>query len=269
MEFCANFIRLFVTEILTYGALMTALYKLNSPSFPTVRLTMLILLGILYFLTAVVMKVFVVIKLTYSLLRACRVTNNFNTFTVHKHLLCFLCINTFVLIILQAILVVFAGGVSNDDNGGILLFMIGSGLVPPLLWWLYFLYTSPWGRFFPLSVALHLPPVANSPTTIDVHSLSPLFKRMYDDATTRNGLIVNMLRLYTSPPFICGNLVFLAAWLCIIIGYANIYPSYFVLSYGVFVLVLLIGLSFPSVVFGLPIIMLTPFSFCMLPILKL
>ena len=171
-NFRANFIRLFVTEILIYGGLMTVLCSPLNGSVNGYSIVGLITL--LYFLTSVLMKMFIVIKITWSLLKR-KVANRSNAATSQKCVLCGLCINTGALIALQAALVVFIGSFFNDDSLfpiNAVPFTVCSGLVPPYLWGLYFLGIAPSARLFPLSMALDLPPTRSCPEQIQKPSRS-------------------------------------------------------------------------------------------------
>jgi hypothetical protein len=265
---CADIVRLFTTEILIYGALMTTLYSrfdLLEESSSTYSIVGLI--GLLYFLTAVVMKMFIVIKFTWSLLKS-RAANCSNAATTQKCLLYGLCINTGALILLQAALVVYVGSLlltGFSREGLPLPFIIFSGLVSPYLWGLYFLNVSPFARLFPLSMALDLPPTHNCPDPIDVQTLLPLFERMHRDSKTLSGFTVNVARLYTSPLFVLTQLLYVVMWSFMVAYMVSDHSTSPLSRY--LALGLLVLLSLPSLLCGLFVVILTPFSLYMSPIL--
>jgi hypothetical protein len=267
---CADIVRLFTTEMAIYGALMTILYSRfdfveeSSSIYSTVGL-----IGLLYFLTGVVMKMFIVIKFTRSLLKS-RATNSSNAATSQKCLLYGLCINTGALILLQAALVVFVGSIlqTRDSAGEFLVPLIAlSCLVSPYLWGLYFLTVSPFARLFPLSMALDLPPTRNSPETIDVQTVLHLFERMHSDSKTFSGFTVNVVRLYTSPLFVLAQVLYFVMWAFML--------DFMTRDYGISQLIhvsryvalgLLMLLSLLSLLYGLFVVFLTPCAFFMSPI---
>jgi hypothetical protein len=252
----ADVVRLFTTEILIYGALMTTLLS-----------RFVGLIGLLYFLTAVVMKMFIVIKFTWSLLKS-RAANCSNAATTQKCLLYGLCINTGALILLQAALVVYVGSLlltGFSREGLPLPFIIFSGLVSPYLWGLYFLNVSPFARLFPLSMALDLPPTHNCPDPIDVQTLLPLFERMHRDSKTLSGFTVNVARLYTSPLFVLTQLLYVVMWSFMVAYMVSDHSTSPLSRY--LALGLLVLLSLPSLLCGLFVVILTPFSLYMSPIL--
>ncbi|CAI8034516.1 hypothetical protein GBAR_LOCUS19420 [Geodia barretti] len=266
---CADIVRLFITEILIYGALMTTLssrFDLLEESSSTYSIVGLI--GLLYFLTAVVMKMFIVIKFTWSLLKS-RAANRSNAATSQKCLLYGLCINTGALILLQTWLVVYVGSLlqTGFSHEGLPLatHIIFSGLVSPYLWGLYFLNVSPFARLFPLSMALDLPPTHNCPDPIDVQTLLPLFETMHRGSKTISGFTVNVARLYTSPLFVLTQLLYVVMWSFMVAYMVSDHSTSPFSRYFAFGLLVL--LSLPSLLYGLFVVILTPCSLCMSPIL--
>ena len=275
-NFRADIIRLFTTEFFIFVALMSACagylfhtshvkqeyYRHGDPVIGVI--------GILYLVTAVVMKIFMVIKFTCSLLKA-KVANNSNAATSQKCLLYWLCTTTCAKSALQILLVVFIILLllSNFALNGLILAFFTS-FVPMFAWWMCFWTVSPWLRFFPLSMALDLPPTPNYPEVINVQVNSQLFQLMYCDSKTCRGIILNIVRHLTSLSFVMINFLFLITCGPTIMILVNLmlisyYPLITTLS--VVSVILLLFLSFPSLIFGLLIVLLLPCSPCLYPVL--
>ena len=109
------------------------------------------------------MKIFMVIKFTRSLLKA-RVTNNANAATSQKNILYWLCTTTCAESALQilAVLIILLLRLSEWGYFAIILTFFAS-FIPMFTWWMCFWTISPWLRFFPLSMALDLPPHPSLP----------------------------------------------------------------------------------------------------------
>ena len=226
-------------------------------------------IGILYLVTAVVMKIFMVIKFTCSLLKA-KVANNSNAATSQKCLLYWLCTTTCAKSVLQILLVVLIILLllSNFALNGLILAFFTS-FIPMFVWWMCFWTVSPWLRFFPLSIALDIPPTPNYPEVINVQVISQPFQLLYCDSKTCRGIILNIVCHLTSLPFVMINFLFLITCGPTIMILVNLmlisyYPLITTLSV---VSVILLLLSFPSLIFGLLIVLLLPCSPCLFPVL--
>ena len=278
--FRADVIRLFLTEVFIYIGLMTAIYTTSNhgtyysyydDNYYSRGYSIAALVGLTYFLTAVVMKIFVAVKVTRSLLKARR-RNNSNAATSQKRLLYGLCIFTCAVCALQILLVIFVIlSLQTYETGGTAFFvMIFGSFVPVSLWCLYFLHVMPWARFLPLSMALDLPPTANCPEEIDVRGISPQFHRIHNKAMSCGGLMMSFLRLLTSPLFVISHFLYLGACGSLVLSlvYSISYYYYPLTAFvGSIAIILLFCLSLPAIIWGLTIVCLIPICPCFYTVL--
>ena len=145
-NFRADIVRLFITEALIYVALLitlitTSTYRTQYSDIDNFSHAYAVLgiLGFLYFLTAFVMQIFIVIKFTHSLLKA-RVANISNAATSQEVVLCGLCVYTCALCALKAVLVLLIYFSLQDDKLFTFVYTFTiCGFFPVVLWCLYLL----------------------------------------------------------------------------------------------------------------------------------
>ena len=275
-NFCADITRVLATEFFIFVALMAALYDAFSfyEGANSVESAVVILLtGFVGFLTSVVMKTYMAIKFTYSLhIMARRVTNRSNAATSRKCLLFWICIITCLESALQVLLVIVIILLMSDNELAFygLVLMFSGSFLPVFSWGLCLWNSSPWLRFLPLSVAIDFPPAPDYPEEINV---SHHFHQMYRYSKTCSGVMVNFLRLLTSPFFAILHVLFLVT--CVVtffyisvVWYVSLYDYLLLVplfSLGVIILQVFLGL--PSLIFGLVIVLLIPISPCLYPLL--
>ena len=270
-NFRADIIRLFTTEFFIFLALMLACAAyLFDESYYHHGITAVVLIGFLYFMTAVVMKIFMVIRFTRSLLRA-RVANNSSAATSQKNILYWLCTTTCAESALQILLAVLIALLFLSDLGyfGITIAVFAS-FIPMFTWWMCFWTISPWLRFFPLSMALDLPPTPHYPEVINVPVIAQLFQMVYRDSKTCRGFTLNVIRHLTSLPFVMIHFLFLVTCgiTIMILLTLSLTPEYpLIATFSALSVILLLFLSLPSLMFGLLIVLLLPCSPCLCPVL--
>ena len=262
-NFRADIIRLIMTEILIYFALMIIVFttfRSDAPNIEDGAYAILALISFVYFITAVVMKMFIIIKFSHSLLKS-RVANYSRAAISQKFLLYWLCLITFTESALQVLLVIVNGASEISVNPVYILALFFAGIVPVGAWGLSVWIISPWLRFFPLSMALDLPSTPNCPEEIDIQAISQFFHQIYHDSMTCPGITMNLLRHYTKPLFVILHFIFPGP--CIILLstiwiYAFLYQSAFHMVLTLFSCILLSFLSLPSVVFAVGIYLAIP-----------
>ena len=307
-NFCTDFIRLFVTEFLIYIALISSIhdtslaesYRDNDSNLNDTELEgnqlyygygMLGATALLFFLTVVVMKNFTVISVTRSLLKA-RVGNYSNASRSQKLFLYGLCIHTAVLTLVQAGLLVTIGLLHNSnepipsyENDFFVIpfaFLFVAEVVATLLFFLYFSWTMPWARYFPISMLLDLPRdhswemqtnrqtrrvQVNMEEPLNLDAISSWFQDAHHSAMTCGGITKNFLRLLTSPLQCVGHIAFIAAGAYTVIFLLYIAYAGWDLSNTrllippLVTLLLLITVSLPSLLLGLLMSALLPLAF--------
>ena len=265
-NFRADIIRLFLTEFLIYISFLPSTYL--SMANGTRAVPMLFVSALLHFFTAVVMKLLIVVNITYSLFKA-RVNNVSGASKLTSSLLYGICFNTGAQPLLQVIMTVFITySIPNYDLGYYSLFVLFLvGVVPTSSWFLYFLDVSPWGRFFPISMALDVPPNERCPEEIDSGIVSSQFQRMYSENMSCKGFTINLIRLFTSPLFVITHLLFLLACTIVAFYLLNIflYDGGIVGSISIVVFVLFIVINFLPLLYGVVIALILPFGVCVFP----
>ena len=262
-NFRADIIRLFLTEFFIFISLLPSIYL--SMANGTFVVPMVFVSGLLHFFTAIVMKLLIVVNITYSLFKA-RVNNVSGASKLQSRLLYGLCFNTCAQPLLQVIMtVLITSSILNYDLGYDSLFvLLLVGVVPTSSWFLYFLDVSPWGRFFPISMALDVPPNERCPEEIDSGIVSSQFQRMYGENMSCKGFTINLIRMFTSPLFVITHLLFLLA--CTIVAfYLLLFDGGIVGSISIIVLVLFIVINFLPLLYGVVIALILPFGVCVFP----
>ena len=305
-NFCTDFIRLFVTEFLIYIAIVTSIHDTsliesyhyddyhNDTELEGNQLYfsygMLGATALLFFLTVVVMKNFTVISVTRSLLKA-RVGNYSNAFRSQKFFLYGLCVHTAVLTLVQAGLLVTIGllhnsnepipSYENDFFVILFAFLFVAEVVAILLFFLYFSWTMPWARYFPISMLLDLPRdhnwemqtnrqarqvQVNMEEPLNLDAITSWFQDAHHRAMTCGGITKIFLRLLTSPLQCVGHIAFIAASAYTVISLLYIAYAGWDLSNTrlliplLVTLLLLIVVSLPSLLLGLLMSALSPLA---------
>ena len=248
-NFCADIVRLVLTEIFIYAALVTTVFTTSETyeeefiDFPknSTRYaeyeeygnSMLAVMSLLYFLTACLMRNYTVFSITRSLLKA-RVAKTSNASSSQKCFLYGLCAHTIAQSLLQVLLLIFIGLVFHEksDHLGdagipfIVVFIILAEVVPLLSLYLYFTFSLPCGKFFPLSMLIDLPPDrGRRDPLLNMQAVSSWFQTAHDHSMTCKAILIDYLRPLMSPlQYFIHVLFFLAANF---VGWCLVFVSYF------------------------------------------
>jgi hypothetical protein len=186
-NFCSDFIRPFATEFFVFIALVVTFYSHTEwvrnnyifysdrnvtefSYFTTSGISMIVYLGVLFILTAFVMRNYVVFSVSWSLLKK-KVVNNSEAAFSQKLFFYGLRIHTIAQSVLQALLISFTGLLLYFDEyprGEPFRFLAAVVIVPVASWFLYFATALPYIQLFPISMLVDLPPVENQSNEIDI-----------------------------------------------------------------------------------------------------
>ena len=284
-NFYSDIIRLFLTEVFIYIALSTTMYSVTfHPSYrkyfspqenSTVHgqhvhygISMVVAIAVVFFLTACLMRNFVVYSVVRTLLKA-RKCDNSHAGSLLKWFLSGLCIHTTALSVLQILQLLFVGLIfrKNDlpssNYVGVVAFVILAEIVPVASWFLYFLVSLPMVEMFPIAMLIDSPQAYSRNNQINnIQAVSSLFRAMYSRWTSCRGICINLLR-----PL--GSRISSFAYMVFFVGggynvYFLIYTSFFsessvpLVLVGCIAIMILIGFNFPAFIYGLLVCLFVP-----------
>ena len=277
-NFYSDIIRLFLTEVFIYIALSTTMYSVTfHPSYrnyfsplenSTVHsqhvhygISMVVAIAVVFFLTACLMRNFVVYSVVRTLLKARKRDDNSHAGSLLKWFLSGLCIHTTALSVLQILQLLFVGLIfhKNDLPSSSYVSVVAFGflaeIVPVASWFLYFLVSLPMVEMLPIAMLIDSPPAYSRNNQINIQAVSSLFRAMYSRWTSCRGICINVLRPFGSPFSSFAYMVFFVGGGYNV--YFLIYTSFFsessvsLVLVGCIAIMILIGFNFPAFIYGL------------------
>ena len=158
----------------------------------SIAFTVVTLIGFLYFLTAVVMKTFVLVKLARFVVKA----RDSNAVAFQRRLFVGICcVWTYVQVDFFVLIAVI---LQSPTFSFLFVPVVMFTIIAMGMWFLYILDVLPWAWFFPTSILDSTPP---HKSLHDISAFSSLYQEMHDLVITYGGFRMNILRL-TRPKFV-------------------------------------------------------------------